>query len=208
MLDPTVLPEFLIATLLITVTPGPDNAFVAAVAVSRGARAGALSAAGMASGMLIHMTAAALGLAVLLRSTPGVLDCVRLAGGGYLAWLATTAIVSARRSGLAARTPPAGRLFGQALLTNLTNPKVILFFAAFMPQFVRTGHGSTAAQLLTLGAIFLAIGFVSDTAIGLAAGRLGDSLAPGAPAAYILNLAAGATFGVLAALLVIEVIRS
>lgn len=87
------------------------------------------------------------------------------------------------------------------MLTNLTNPKVILFFAAFLPQFVPSGHGSTGLQLLTLGVIFLLVGLVIDSAVGLAAGKLGEAVAPGGRAATTLGVVAGLTFATLALLL-------
>ena len=208
MVDPAVVPGFLTAIVLVTVAPGPDNAYIAAVAVDRGPRAGVVSAAGMAVGMVVHVVAAALGLAVLLRTTPAAFTALRLAGAAYLAWLAFTTLRSARRRGLIARTAvPDGQLLGRAVLTNLTNPKVILFFAAFLPQFVRTGHGPTWLQLMTLGGLFLLVGLVIDTGVGLAAGKLGDTLAAGSRASIALSVTAGLTFATLAGLLVLEVAR-
>lgn len=205
MVDVTVLPSFLAAVLVITVAPGPDNAYIAAVAIDRGARAGLLSAVGMALGMVMHVTVAALGLALLLASAPVALTIVRLAGAVYLGWLAVTTLRSATRSGSAPRRPPTdGRLLARAVLTNVTNPKVILFFAAFLPQFVRPGHGPTAVQMLTLGLLFLVVGLVIDSVVGLLAGRLRDVLSPGSRAAAALGVMAGLTFGTLAAVLALE----
>ena len=205
MVDVTVLPSFLAAVLVITVAPGPDNAYIAAVAVDRGARAGLLSAVGMALGMVMHVTVAALGLALLLASSPVALTIVRLAGAVYLGWLAVTTLGSASRSRSAPRRPPTdGRLLARAVLTNVTNPKVILFFAAFLPQFVRPGHGPTAVQMLTLGLLFLVVGLVIDSVVGLLAGSLRDVLAPGSRAATALGVMAGLTFGTLAAVLALE----
>jgi threonine/homoserine/homoserine lactone efflux protein len=209
MIDPTVLPGFLTAIILVTLAPGPDNIYIAAVAVDRGTRAGVLSAAGMALGMLVHVTATALGHALLLHSAPAALNIIRLGGAAYLAWLALTTLRSARQSRPTGRMqPPDRQVLGRAVLTNLTNPKVILFFAAFLPQFVRAGHGPLAAQLLTLGVIFLLVGLVIDTTVGLAAGKLGDTLAPGSRAATSLSVISGLTFATLAGLLVLNTIRS
>jgi threonine/homoserine/homoserine lactone efflux protein len=202
MADPAVLPSFLVAVVLITVAPGPDNAYIAAVAVDRGVRAGLVSAVGMAIGMVVHATAAALGLAMLLSSAPAALTAIRLAGAAYLGWLGATTLWSMRRSGAQTRHPPPGRrLLARAVLTNLTNPKVILFFAAFLPQFVRPGHGPTAVQLLTLGVLFLLVGLVIDSVVGIAAGRLHDAAAPGGRAANTLGVLAGLTFAALAGIL-------
>jgi threonine/homoserine/homoserine lactone efflux protein len=202
-IDPTVLPGFLLAVVLVVVAPGPDNAYIAAVAVAHGPRAGVLSAAGMAVGMVVHVSAAAVGLAVLLRSTPAAIDAIRVGGAAYLAWLAVGAFAAAR-AGTVEAAAPGRRVLARAVLTNLTNPKVILFFAAFLPQFVRSGHGPTGLQLLTLGAIFLLVGLVVDSAIGVTAGRAGAALAAGGRAASALHVASGLTFATLAALLVAE----
>lgn len=202
MLDLTLLPAYLAAVAIITVAPGPDAAYIVAVALERGPRAGLVSATGMALGMVVHVTAAALGLAVLLRSTPAVLMLVELAGGLYLGWLAVTTIRSARKTPAAApKTPPERQVLRRAVLTNLLNPKTVLFFAAFLPRFTNPDHGPLWLQLLTLGLIFLVMGLVWDSAIGLCAGRLGQGLLRGRRTAATVNVIAGITFAALAAFL-------
>ena len=208
MLDPAVLPGFVTAVVLVTVAPGPDNAFIAAVALDRGVRAGLLSAVGMALGMVVHVTATALGLALVLRSAPAALDVVRLLGATYLAWLAVTTLRSAGSRPTAAHRPPPDRnLLGRAVLTNVTNPKVILFFAAFLPQFVRTGHGPAGLQLATLGLIFLLVGLAVDAGVGVGAGKLGQVLAADGRAATATTRLAGLTFAALATLLLVDAVR-
>jgi threonine/homoserine/homoserine lactone efflux protein len=206
MLDLAVLPGFLVAVTLVTLAPGPDNTYIAAVALARGSRAGVLSAAGMSLGMVVHVSAAALGLAVLLHSTAWVLTAVQLAGATYLGWLAVTTLRTARRSTPLADAPPDRQLLKRAVLTNLTNPKVIIFFAAFLPQFTRHGHGPVAVQLLILGFIFLLVGLLCDSAIGLTVGRLGRSVAPDGRGATTLTVVAGLTFATLALVLLAEVV--
>lgn len=205
-----MLPGFLTAIVLIALAPGPDNAYIIAVAVHMGPRAGVLSAAGMALGMVVHVTAAAVGLTLLLRSSSWALDAVRLVGGAYLGWLAVQTLREARRAGgHGAMERPSERLvFRRAVFTNLTNPKVILFFAAFLPQFVRAGHGPTSGQLLSLGVIFLLVGLAVDAIIGIAAGRAGATLASGSRAGTVLAVAAGLTFATLAAVLLTELLRN
>ena len=207
MIDLAVLPAYLVTVLVITLAPGPDNAYIAAIAVARGSRAGVLSALGMAVGMAVHVTAATLGLALLLRTIPVALTGVRLAGAIYLGWLAVSTLRSARDSATTAPlAPPDRQILGRALLTNLTNPKIILFFAAFLPQFTRTGYGPISVQLLTLGMVFLLIGLVWDSIVGLFAARLGTRLARGTRAATRLSVVAGLTFGVLALALLADVL--
>jgi threonine/homoserine/homoserine lactone efflux protein len=198
-IDHAALPAYLATVLVITLAPGPDNAYIVAVAVALGSRAGVLSAAGMAVGMAVHVTAATLGLALLLRTIPAAVTGVRLAGAVYLGWLAVSTLRSARDSGITAPlAPPDRQVLGRALLTNLTNPKIILFFAAFLPQFTRAGFGPIWAQLLILGVVFLVIGLAWDSIVGLFAARLGTRLARGTRAATRLNVLAGLTFGALA----------
>ncbi|MFF0013344.1 LysE family translocator [Streptomyces sp. NPDC005374] len=202
MLDLTLLPAYLAAVAIITIAPGPDAAYIVAVALERGPRAGLVSATGMALGMVVHVTAAALGLAVLLRSTPAVLMVVELVGGLYLDWLAVTTIRSARNTPTAVpETPPERQVLRRAVLTNLLNPKTVLFFAAFLPRFTSPEQGPLWVQLLTLGLIFLVMGFIWDSTIGLFAGRVGQGLVRGRRTAVTVNMVAGVTFAVLAAFL-------
>ncbi|NEC68866.1 LysE family translocator [Streptomyces sp. SID9727] len=197
--DLTMLPAYLAAVAIITVAPGPDSAFIVATALARGPRAGLLSATGMALGMLAHVTAAALGLAALLRSIPAAQHVMELAGGLYLGWLAVTTARSARKpQTVVTRTPSGGQVLRRAVLTNVLNPKTLLFFAAFLPRFTGTGNGPLWAQLLILGLIFLVMGLVWDCLIGLFAGRLGQGLARGCRAATTMSLVTAATFAVLA----------
>lgn len=209
MLDLTLLPAYLVAVTLVTVAPGPDAAYIVAVAVERGPRAGLLSATGMALGMVVHVTAAALGLAVLLKSTPLALTALELAGGLYLGRLAVKTLRTARKPlAHATAAPPDRDVLRRAVVTNLLNPKTVLFFAAFLPRFTNPDRGALWLQLLTLGLIFLAMGLVWDSTIGLCAGRLGQGLLHGPKAATTVNVAAGLTFATLAGLLLKDVVSA
>jgi len=178
-----LLASFLVAVLLIQLAPGPGMLFILANGITGGARAGVAAAFGAAAGMVVHTVAAALGLAALFLHAPLVYDLVRIAGAGYLLWLAINSFRSAdlamprplRPAGAAAR--PA-RVFGRALLNNLANPKVILFFVGYLPQFVDHGRGHVTVQFLILGALFLLVGLVVvDIPLGLCAGQAGQVLA-------------------------------
>jgi threonine/homoserine/homoserine lactone efflux protein len=208
MVDVGVLPRFLIAVFLVVLAPGPDNTYIAAVALARGARAGLESAVGMSLGMTVHVCATAFGLAALLRSTPEALVAIRFLGATYLGWLAFSTLRSARHDALSGHAGDQDRLLLRAVLTNLTNPKVIVFFAAFLPQFTRPGHGPLALQLMTLGALFLLVGLVCDSAIGISAGRFGHAVGSTGRTAQALSLVAGLTFAGLAAGLLVEALRS
>ncbi|MFF7341752.1 LysE family translocator [Streptomyces sp. NPDC008163] len=203
--DLTLLPAFLAAVAIITIAPGPDSAYIVAVALERGPRAGLLSALGMAMGMVAHVMAAALGLAALLRSIPAAQHMVELAGGLYLGWLAVTTVRSARTAPPAvSSTAPGGRVLRRAVLTNVLNPKTVLFFAAFLPRFTTPANGPLWAQLLILGLLFLVVGFVWDSLIGLCAGWLGRGFAQGRRTGLVVNLVTATTFALLALFLLLS----
>ena len=205
MVDPAVLPGFVLAAALISIAPGPDNTFIAAIAVSRGRRAGITAAGGMAIAMCVHVTFVSIGLAYALRASPWALEAIELAGSGYLAWLSISTFRELRHAEPAAQVPEAPVL-RQAILTNLTNPKVIIFFVSFLPQFTSPHRGAISLQLAVLGAIFLLVGLASDTTVALIAGTLGDRTAS-ARRTRALTIAAGSTFAALAVLLLIDALN-
>jgi threonine/homoserine/homoserine lactone efflux protein len=208
MVDPAVLPGFLVAVLLICLAPGTDMAFVIATSVGRGSAAGVRSAVGMALGMVLWTIATALGLGALLHAEPAVFTSLRIVGAAYLAWLGISALRSARAdAGAESPSPsPGTRLVGRGMLANLTNPKILVFFVAFLPQFVRPSSDAASVQLLTLGGLFLLVGLGVDCLVALAAGSLRTVLRPGGGTARALNVAAGITFCVLAAALAAEAV--
>jgi threonine/homoserine/homoserine lactone efflux protein len=206
--DPAVLPGFLGAVLVICLAPGPDMAFIVAASVGWGSRAGVKSAVGMAGGMALWTVGSALGLGTLLRAAPAAFDAVRLAGAAYLCWLGLGTL---RSLGAAApqegRLAPADdRLMLRGVIANLTNPKILVFFVAFLPQFVSPGRSSVGMQLLTLGVLFLAIGLCVDSGVALAAGRLRGLVGPRGKAASVMTVAAGTIYFALAAVIAIEMI--
>lgn len=208
MVDPAVLPGFLVAVLLICLAPGTDMAFIIATSVDRGSAAGVQSAVGMAMGMAVWTVAATLGLGALLHAEPAVFGSLRFLGALYLLWLGVSTLRSAHADAGHETRPPSAvtYLVGRGMLTNLTNPKILVFFVAFLPQFVRATTDAARMQLLTLGGLFLLVGLGVDCLIALAAGSLRTMLRPGGRTATILNVAAGATFCVLAAALAAEAV--
>ena len=183
--DWNLIVAFALAALAICLVPGPDMLFVLTNSVGRGARAGVLCAAGIGLAMVVHTAAAVLGLSLLFERSAWAFELVRYAGAAYLLWLGVNAL---RGRGGIAGDPDAGELPTLAALrrgffTNLLNPKVILFFAAFLPQFVSPENGPVVPQLLFLGALFTALGFCVDAAVALASGKAGSVLLcrPGLP---------------------------
>ncbi len=187
---------FLVAALLITLAPGPDNLMVLSLGLARGRRAGMAFGAGCALGCLNHTLLAALGVSALLAASPIAFSLLRWAGGLYLLWLGVQAWRS--RGGGAVRVDsPAeglGRLFLKGLLVNAINPKVVLFFLAFLPQFVDPAAGSAALQMLQLGLLFTLQALLVFGGIGYFAGQAGERLARRPAIGLWLDRAAGSVF--------------
>jgi threonine/homoserine/homoserine lactone efflux protein len=173
------LAPFLLAVLLIQITPGPGMLFILANGIAGGPRAGIAAAFGAATGLMFHTAAAAAGLAALFQAAPPIYDAVRFGGACYLLWLAVDHFRSA--GSLDDLEPQASRsstrrVYLRAIVNNLANPKVILFFVAFLPQFVAPDAGPPIFQFIILGGLFLLVGLVLDVIIGVLSGRLGHTL--------------------------------
>jgi threonine/homoserine/homoserine lactone efflux protein len=204
--DPALFTLFLVTVVIIAVTPGPDMAYVLAHALSQGALAGVVASLGMAVGMVVHTTAAALGLAKLLQASPVAYDVIRYTGAAYLVYIGIRAWIAASGEHEAGRplAVPLRTVLWRASVTNLLNPKIVLFYLAFLPQFVNPQLGFITTQLLVLGAVFVVVGLVIDTAIGLLGGRIGRwLLRRGSGAERQLNRIAGTVFVGLAIRLVL-----
>jgi threonine/homoserine/homoserine lactone efflux protein len=175
--DKAAFLSFLVAALLLNLAPGPDMMYVLGRSMGQGRRAGIVSALGIFVGCFFHICAAALGLAALLRSSPLLFHIVRLAGAGYLIYLGISLLLQAKRAleGVAAPQDDLRRIFLQGVVTNILNPKVAIFFVAFLPQFVDP-RGSIVLQILLLGMIFDVGGTLVNLAVAVAAGGLGDRL--------------------------------
>ena len=164
---------FMAAALALNLTPGPDMLYVTARSVSDGRAAGVLSAFGIAAGTLVHITALALGLAALLAAVPLAYDVVRIAGAIYLVVIGLQLLMRPRTAAEVAALPRSRLrvIFAQAVLTNLLNPKVALFFLAFLPQFVDPAAGNPVAQIVFLGLLFDVQGTLVNLAVALLASR-------------------------------------
>lgn len=176
MFDPQALLLFVAAGLVLNLTPGPDLLYITARSLGQGWRAGAASALGIAAGCLVHTAAAALGVSALLAATPLAYDAVRLCGAAYLVWLGAQALQSRAPAGAAGALSPAPlrSVFWQGFVTNVLNPKVALFFLAFLPQFADPARGAFALQVLVLGLIFIANGLWVCLLVARAAATLSD----------------------------------
>jgi threonine/homoserine/homoserine lactone efflux protein len=167
-------PDFLITTLVVVATPGTGVLFTLAAALSRGGRASVVAALGCTLGIVPHMVAAITGLAAVLHASALAFDIVRYAGVAYLIYMAWT---TWRDTGsLSVEEPaharPASRVIVSGILVNLLNPKLTIFFVAFLPQFVSTSGAAATLEMLQLSAVFMIVTFAVFVAYGLLAAAL------------------------------------
>jgi len=175
--EKTAFLTFLVAALMLNIAPGPDMLYVIGRSVGQGRKAGVVSALGIFAGCWLHILAAAVGIAALLRSSPLAFNIVRYAGAGYLFYLGVKIIL--QRGHLEARElapETLGNIFRQGVITNVLNPKVALFFLAFLPQFIDATRGSAALQIVLLGLIFDAGGTLVNLLVAYAGGTAGEQL--------------------------------
>lgn len=210
MVDLSLYAAFLAAALALCVAPGPDMMFIVAMGGRGGPVTGVLAALGVAAGALVHAVSAALGLSALFTTLPVLYHVLRWLGAAYLLYLAVKAFRD--RSPLATEEDspsmegPSGpgrrRAFWQGAVTNLLNPKMILFNVAFLPQFVNPSLGHVSWQLLLLGLTLVLMGFAVDASVGLLSGRLSSALRGSRRIARGLNVFSGTVFTGLAVRLV------
>lgn len=194
--DSNSLLLFIGAGLLLNVTPGPDVLYIVGRSVGQGRVAGVVSALGISAGCLFHIAAAALGLSALMLALPLAFDVVRYVGAAYLIWLGLRALRT-RSATLDVRPlerVPLGRIFRQGMVTNMLNPKVALFFLAFLPQFTDATGGPLPLQFTLLGLIFVANGLLVCLAYAVAASWLGDWLRTRYGVSTWLNRGMGGVF--------------
>jgi threonine/homoserine/homoserine lactone efflux protein len=198
MFDKTAFITFLVAAFMLNIAPGPDMLYVLGRSLGQGRKAGVVSSLGIFVGCLVHVAAAALGVAALLRSSSIAFNIVRYAGAAYLLYLGVRVLLSKTSALATADAAPQpdrlGRIFYQGVITNVLNPKVAMFFLAFLPQFVNASHGSVAAQTLILGLIFNTGGTLVNLFVACAAGLVGDYLRGKPRVARIQNWLTGTIF--------------
>ena len=174
----STLPVFIAASIVLLVIPGPAVLFIVARSGSQGRRAGLVSVLGVHTASIVHVLAAVAGLSAVVVASSIAFTAVKVVGGFYLIVLGVKSLRSARRSAdvVAPTVRPEKRLFAEAFLVSLLNPKVALFFLAFLPQFVQRGHGPIWTQTLVLGAIYILLGLCSDSVYATIGARLGTRL--------------------------------
>lgn len=194
--DLNLLLVFVFAAVTISLVPGPDMIYVAANAIGRGPGAGVLSAVGIGVAMMVHTAAAALGLSYLFAQSAWAFEVVRYAGAAYLIWLGVRALRGPAfdAGDFGPEGTSASRILRRGFFTNLLNPKVIVFFAAFLPQFVAPENGSVILQFLFLGAVFTCVGFLVDAGVAVAGGKVRCLISQSPEALRLLNRLSGVVF--------------
>ncbi|MDR3579851.1 MAG: LysE family translocator [Oryzomonas sp.] len=171
----TTLLYFLGASIVLSLVPGPDNIFVLTQGIARGRKAAIVTALGMCSGVSVHTTAAAFGISALFYSSLVAFNIIKYAGAAYLLYLAWKTLKERSAIRLAkADERPVAALFRRGFIMNVLNPKVAMFFLAFLPQFVSPKAGHFALQMLLLGFIFMLQAIVIFCLIGYFSGSVGN----------------------------------
>jgi threonine/homoserine/homoserine lactone efflux protein len=177
MMDTGTLSLFVLAVLALFLSPGPNMAFVMSHGLAHGVRGGFAAAIGISAADLVHTLCAATGVTALVAAWPPSFDVLRYAGAVYLLWLAWQALRPARTHNAAgAQSAGFARIVRMALLNNLVNPKALLFFMVFLPQFVNPARGHVTLQLLVLGVILSLMALVFNTVLGAFSGQIGRRL--------------------------------
>lgn len=174
------LPLFVAAGLLLNITPGVDMALVLRSSAAQGLRAGVAASLGISAGCCVHVAAAALGVSALLAGSPAAFAVLQWLGAAYLVWLGIGLLRPRGQAGGAPQPDPARalrRLFAQGFLTNALNPKVALFFLAFVPQFIVPAPAHPALAFVLLGGVFVVNGTLVSLAVAWAAAGLRRRLA-------------------------------
>lgn len=176
-IPPAQLLAFVSGGLVLNAAPGQDVFFATASGIHGGARAGALAGLGVGIGVLFHVTLTTLGLGAVIAAHPGALSAIRWIGAAYLLYLAWTAWTAPEPDPSTRPVVRSRDVIRRGILSNVLNPKPVLFLLAFLPQFTSRAHGPVWHQLLGLGLIFAFTGTIITMAYGIAAGWLGTRLA-------------------------------
>jgi len=196
MLTPEQFLGFLTAAILITLSPGPDNMMVLSVGIAKGRVRGIAFGLGCALGCLTHTLLAVVGVSALIAASPLAFTALKVAGGLYLIWMGIQALRSRGGAKVAAGVADesARQLFAKGLLANAINPKIVLFFLSFLPQFVVAARGDANWQIAWLGLTFTAQAAVLFALLGYFSGTIGQWLNRTPRAGVWLDRIAGAVF--------------
>lgn len=186
---------FFLASVALALAPGPDNIFVLTQSALYGRKAGVLVTLGLCTGLIVHTLAVTLGVAAIFQTSELAFTVLKLVGASYLIYLAWGAM----RAGASALPEdgeqiPLARLYSRGVIMNITNPKVAIFFLAFLPQFVDGTQGNVAVQMILLGAVFMLATFLVFGAVACFSGLVGNTLRESPRAQIIMNRVAATVF--------------
>lgn len=196
MLTPEIALSFFGIAVLLALSPGPDNLFVLTQSVLWGRTAGLCVVLGLCTGVLGHTVAVSVGLAAVFAASSAAFMAVKLVGAAYLLYLAWGALRAGSASLQGERAPrqTGGQLYRRGVIMSLTNPKVTVFFLAFLPQFASPARGSIGLQMFMLGVLFMLAALLVFSAIAVFSGAVGERLQRSPAAQVWLNRLAGIVF--------------
>jgi threonine/homoserine/homoserine lactone efflux protein len=201
--DPRTVLTFATASFVLLIIPGPAVLYIVNRSVSDGRRVGIAAASGLSLGNLTHAIAAAVGLSAVLATSATAFNIVKWLGAGYLVVVGLRALLSeADPIDADQRSMTPTRAFRQGIVVNTLNPKVALFFISYLPSFIDAEAGNAWLQALTLGVVFVAIGFCTDSTYSLIASGLRETLLRGRALPFVRRWVSGSVFvmlGVMAA---------
>jgi len=205
MIETKILLMFFTTSILLALSPGPDNLFVMTQAAQQGRRAGLLVTLGLCTGLLVHTAAVTFGIAALFKASAAAFTILKFTGAGYLLYLAVLSMRAGTATGATTAAVRLGSaaLYRRGIIMNITNPKVSIFFLAFLPQFVDPSKGPLHLQFLLLGGIFIVATIIVFGAISILAGVFGERFRESAFVQKVLNRAAAGIFAGLALKLVL-----
>ncbi len=196
MLSNETFSAFFLASTLLAIAPGPDNVFVLTQSALHGKLSGLVVVFGLCTGLLVHTAAVTFGVAVIFQASTLAFTLLKIIGAGYLVYLAWQ-IVRATPEQIRMQSDQQkclGTLYRRGIIMNVTNPKVSIFFLAFLPQFADPGRGPISLQMVALGGIFITATILVFGAMALIGGALGEWLNRSERAQRVMNWTAGTIF--------------
>ncbi|RXK12681.1 threonine transporter RhtB [Halarcobacter mediterraneus] len=201
MIDITSLYMFIIASFLLCLAPGPDNIYVLTQGITKSKKAAIVTTLGLCSGIIIHTSAAAFGISVIFQTSELAFNLVKYIGAAYLLYIAYQAFKHRNEKldlSIQDSTKELKKLYIKGFVMNILNPKVSIFFLAFLPQFVNTQLGNVPMQMIILGFIFMALTIIVFSLIGIAGNVLSEKLVKNPSISKVLNILTSFVLGSLA----------
>lgn len=170
--------SFMLATLILALSPGPDNIYVLTQSLVNGVKSGIATTAGLISGCIVHTTFLAFGISAVITTSETLFYAIKIIGAAYLLYLAYKVFRSDATVTFSENAPKKSNwsLFKQGVIMNLVNPKVMIFFLAFFPAFIWNKEGNTVVQIYVLGIIFMVVSFLTFSTVALLAGTISGYL--------------------------------